>query len=330
MKPRKSDDADGSPVPESGECRTRWRVALVTFANKLRWLFSHPTFSRHPISVLLAVLKWEWIRKRGQSKILPLTADLRFKVRPFDGMGRMLCYFGLEADEMFGFMNEYLKPGMVVVDVGANIGTHSIYSARLIGEGGKVVAIEADSETAKILRDNISLNHVANVGVLETCVSDQPGTVLFNVNCNSAKSSIVYAGESTIPVNAQRMVDLLPHELQIDFLKIDVEGADYLVLIGSREIFTLRPPSVVVAELSSRKEEICRFLTSYDYELFDYRAGRLVPRTSEHCIQNIYALHSSIRKVLANRGWSQSEGGIWLSPSTGRARPHVLADGRKT
>jgi FkbM family methyltransferase len=312
MKPRKSDDAGGSPISESGECRTKWRVALVTFANKLRWLFSHPTFSRHPISVLLAVLKWEWIRKRGQSKILQLSGDLRFKVRPFDGMGRMLCYFGLEADQMFSFMNEYLKPGMVVVDVGANIGTHSIYSARLIGEGGKVVAIEAHPETVEILRENINLNNVTNVGVLETCVSEQAGTVLFNVNRNSAKSSIVYTGASTISVSAQRIADLVPQELQIDFLKVDVEGADYFVLLGGRKIFEQRPPSVVVVEVSSYKEKICSFLTAYGYELFDYQAGRLVPRTCADKILNVYALHSSIKTELAIRGWLRSEAGTWL------------------
>src|SRR5206468_5687943 len=97
--------------------------------------------------------------------------------------------------------------GMITVDVGANIGTHSIYSARLTGESGKVIAIEADPETAAILRENIALNRSRNVSVFESCISDKTGMVPFNVNSNSAKSSIVYPGESRTSVRTNRLQD---------------------------------------------------------------------------------------------------------------------------
>jgi FkbM family methyltransferase len=142
---------------------------------------------------------------------------------------------------MFTFMKDFIRPGMVIVEVGANIGTHSIYSARLTGESGKVIAIEADPETAAILRENVALNDCENVVVFEGCIADKTGIGPFNVHSNSAKSSIVYAGVSRTSIPTHRLQDVLAKELQIDLLKIDVEGADYLVLLGACEIFRRRP-----------------------------------------------------------------------------------------
>jgi FkbM family methyltransferase len=260
--------------------------------DKLLWLLSHPVFRRHPFRVSWHLAKWEWIRKSGRSTILRLN-DLRIKARPFDGTGRLICYFGHEADEMFKFMDEYLKPGMEMVDVGANIGTHAIYGARLIRPGG-VLAFEADPSTAEILRYNIALNDSSNVVVFQHCISDKSGTVDFNINIDSAKSSMIRTGASKISVLTYRLADILPREFQIDFLKIDVEGADYLVLLGALDIFKERPPAAVVVEATLHKKEICDFLSSCGYQLFGYKEGKLSPLDGRDGILNIYALRSSV------------------------------------
>jgi FkbM family methyltransferase len=265
----------------------------LTAVDKLLWLLSHPVFRRHPFRVSWHLAKWEWIRKSGRATILQLD-NLCIKARPFDGMGRLICYFGQEADEMFKFMEDYLKPGMAMVDVGANIGTHAIYGARLIGPGGKVLAFEADPATAEILRHNIALNGSSNVVVFQNCISDKSGTVDFNINIDSAKSSIIQTGASKVSVLTCRLADILPREFQIDFLKIDVEGADYLVLLGALAIFKERPPAVVVVEATLQKKEICEFLSSYGYQLFDYKLGKLSPLDSQDGILNIYALRSCV------------------------------------
>jgi hypothetical protein len=57
-----------------------------------------------------------------------------------------------------GFLQGFLRPGQTVGDVGANVGTHSLFAALQVGESGRVYALEAHPVTAKYLRDNICLN----------------------------------------------------------------------------------------------------------------------------------------------------------------------------
>ena len=60
-------------------------------------------------------------------------------------------------------MKSYLKPGMTFVDVGANIGSHTVCSARLVSHDGRVFALEADSETFALLQHNVKLKTVSRM-----------------------------------------------------------------------------------------------------------------------------------------------------------------------
>jgi FkbM family methyltransferase len=275
---------------------------MMKTGNRIAWLISHPVYRREPLRVWSRVARWEWVRKRGSPIILGLD-DMRIKARPHDGIGRLLCYFGREADEMFDFMDKFLKPGMVVVDVGANIGTLTVYAARIVGSLGMVFACEADPNTVALLHENIALNGLNNVTVYQSCVCDQSGTMEFNVNVDSAKSSIVQTGISKLLVRADRLVDLVtPSNTVIDLLKIDVEGADHLVLLGAREIFAERPPTAVAIEVISNRQEIFQFLSSYGYELFAYESGKLIPLQPQRDILNVYALQRSAFETFGQAG----------------------------
>jgi tRNA A58 N-methylase Trm61 len=98
---------------------------------------------------------------------------LKLVARPIDGNGRLISYFGTEFDSIFKFLKMTLGPGMVFVDVGANIGSHVINAARLVGDKGRVFAFEADPETYAVLVSNIELNRLGNVTVRQTCVADE-------------------------------------------------------------------------------------------------------------------------------------------------------------
>ena len=154
----------------------------------LSWITSHPGCKAHPWTVPVRVLQWEWYRMRRRPIILPLF-DFIIESRPTDGMGRILCYFREQADKQFAFMKSYLKPGMTFVDVGANIGSHTVCGARLVSHEGRVFALEADSETFSLLQHNVQLNGVANAILFNECISDKAGPVTFNIHSDSARSS---------------------------------------------------------------------------------------------------------------------------------------------
>jgi FkbM family methyltransferase len=268
-------------------------MPIGSLTDKLGWLFTHPEFRRYPLSVLAGVIKWEYIRLRGA----PTTLDLgpfRLQVRPHDGVGRLVCYFGEAADDMFAFLERYVQPGMTVIDVGANVGSHCLYAGRGAGPAGQVVAFEPDPNTAELLLRNLAANQMSNVEVHETCLNDEPGPVQLHVNRDSAKTSMVRQGDTQIDRLAERLDAVIAPGTAIDLLKIDVEGADYSVLEGARGIFEARPPAIVVIEVSEHASEIWDFLTSFGFRLFAYQRDADALEELAEPVFNCYAIHGSM------------------------------------
>jgi FkbM family methyltransferase len=268
---------------------------------RLNWLFHHPEFKRRPVAVLGGVARWEWHRLTHSPADLKL-GDIIIRARPIDGNGRLICYFGVGFDTLRDFLTSSLKPGMVFVDVGANIGSHAIPAAKLVGDRGRVYAYEADPDTYAMLADNVGRNGVRNVLGEQRAVSNRKEPMRFYVHRDSAKSSTVErAGKGSFLVQADLLDNLIPEGVKIDILKIDVEGADLAVLQGARRIFASDcAPDVVVIEVHDivadigHRDEIISFLKEYGYELFAYEGGRMLP-ISDKDVLNAYAVRRGTR-----------------------------------
>jgi FkbM family methyltransferase len=272
--------------------------------SRLRWLLSHEEFRSHPIRVSRGVVSWEINKRLAKNTVLELDG-IKLIARPIDGNGRLISYFGAKFDPIFDFLKKSLQPGMVYVDVGANIGSHAINAARIVGEKGRVFAFEADPETHRILAKNIELNRLSNIILTQTCVSDNSGSVTFYKHKDSAKSSIVDRGEKTsVVLPADRLDSLIPSDIKIDILKIDVEGAELNVLRGAQKIFAERPPSIVIIEVfdvrnnTDKSQGIREILEAcgYTFYLFD---GHNLSKLSGSAM-NAFAIHkTAIPQVLA-------------------------------
>src|SRR5580693_3721826 len=190
-------------------------MKLLQTAKNLTWVTSHPECRSHPLLFSMRVLRWEWHRMWGTPLLLPLS-DFVIQARPSDGMGRLICYFRDGADELFAFMKRYLRPGMTFVDVGANIGSHTVHGARLVTARGRVFSFEADPETFVLLETNVRLNSVPNATLYSQCVSDKQGTATFNINADSARSSLLRKGTSRKLVPTSTLDRLLPLDIQVD------------------------------------------------------------------------------------------------------------------
>ena len=234
------------------------------------------------------------------SVVLPLSGFV-IQARPSDGMGRLICYFRDGADELFAFMKAYLAPGMTFVDVGANIGSHTIHGARLVTSSGKVFSFEAAPETFEMLRNNVNLNAIENVTLYNACVADKESIVTFNISVNSARSSLVRKGAFQKTLPAKTLDNLLPRGTPVDLLKIDVEGAEYLVLSGAKQLFKISPPGVVVIEMSSCQEEIKEFLLAHRYRLYRFDDIQKSLVEVESPSFNTYAIHDSVRERISSR-----------------------------
>lgn len=135
-----------------------------------------------------------------------------------------------------------LRSGDVVVDVGANIGWFTMLSAKLVGSGGMVLSFEPETTNFEILHSSVSANHFGNVIAFQSCVSSSNGIVVLNVTDSAGLHSILTPLRGKIvrrvSVPTVRLDDITESLglVRIDLLKIDVEGAEPLVLSGASKL----------------------------------------------------------------------------------------------
>lgn len=145
-----------------------------------------------------------------------------------------------------------LLPGMRAIDVGANIGLHTLACARSVGASGKVYAFEPEERIADLLVQTLRLNGLVWVDMHREAAGAKTGSEKFHISQIPGHSSLYELpteeeGGSRI-VNVVRLDDVIPDNEQIDFIKIDVEGAELDVLKGASRIIDANPNIVLIAE----------------------------------------------------------------------------------
>ena len=133
-----------------------------------------------------------------------------------------------------------IKKGDVIFDVGAWNGVYTLLFSRLVGENGRVYAFEPDPVAYKVLKENLRLNGVKNVIVVSEALSDKNGfATLMAKEFGGSGSTII--GRADKPKSINVMTTTLDYfclieEVIPNGVKIDVEGAEDLVLKGASEI----------------------------------------------------------------------------------------------
>lgn len=155
-----------------------------------------------------------------------------------------------------------VKEGMVVVDVGANIGYYTLQMARLVGQKGKVYAIEPDPSNYKLLVKNIRANIYQNVVAIERAVSNSKGSTRLFI-CEEHKGDhriFDLQGErKSIEVETMKLDDLLLTEDRIDVIKMDIQGAEYVALLGMENLIRKNKGLIFICEFAPFLLRDCGF-----------------------------------------------------------------------
>ena len=190
-------------------------------------------------------------RVRVERLGLALELDLR------DNLQRTVYFTGTYEPGLLRLLERELRPGDVVVDVGAHVGVHALTAARRLRElgGGRVVAFEPAADSAAALRRGAAANRL-EVEVVEAGLGEEAGTIeLFGDPRYGAFDAGVRSqfGEGEPAATAPMLVfdewaadDGLD---RLDVVKLDVEGAEILVLRGMRETLRRLRPRLVVVEV---------------------------------------------------------------------------------
>lgn len=174
------------------------------------------------------------------------------------GNDNSLCLYvcgSFEPNE-FAFLDRVLRPGMVFVDVGANDGYYTLFAARRVGPSGRVVAAEPSSRERAHLQRNLGRNGLDNVSVVPAAIGATAGLADLhlahgvhaghNTLGSFAHDDVVRASLERVPIEPLDSVIARHGLARVDFVKIDVEGAEASVIAGASTVLTSMRPLMLI------------------------------------------------------------------------------------
>jgi FkbM family methyltransferase len=198
---------------------------------------------------------------------------------------RFINYFPKDyEDENFNFLEKSVVKGGVVIDIGSHIGLFSMVASKLVGNTGKVYAFEPSPTTFNVLQKTIAINKTEKfVLPFQKAVGAAKGIIEFYVSNNSVDNSNSLVKHVTdrdikgIDIEITT-TDIFVQEQQIDkidFIKIDVEGAEYDTLLGAKNTLLKYKPNCMVGihpvAIKAKGDELIKiyeFLKECNYNLF--------------------------------------------------------------
>jgi FkbM family methyltransferase len=221
-----------------------------------------------------------WCRRHRDRYVLPVWDGIVMRVDPADAIGGYLTFIPQLYDRWERQMiRDYLPRGGSFVDVGANIGAHSLWAATVGGAAARVLAFEADPTNFAELTSNIALNHLSNIRAFHVGVSDADAVLkLFrNRHGNAGGHTFVAAihdDPAAVDVRCRPLRDLLVETgtAHVDLMKLDIEGFERRVLTRFfADILPASPlrPKHLLIELTSgtEREALVELLAQEGYVL---------------------------------------------------------------
>jgi len=208
----------------------------------------------------------------------------RFKMRiqPLGQMqgSRGIFLFREHYEPLLNFGSSLIPRGGIAFDLGANQGIYTCAFGSAVGPEGRVLSVEPIPRQVERLKANVKLNGSSHVTVVSGAISDAAGEIDLRMNHGDTAASIVWgATDKVTRVKTYTVDEIVAGEKlpRVDFIKIDVEGAEMLALRGALQTLRKFRPSLSL-ETSPESPEPVDFLRSLGYQMFEFdRRGNLVP-----------------------------------------------------
>lgn len=240
--------------------------------------------------------RWKYSRKvlKGGPITISLPKGISLRFYPWGQIAESL-YLGRYEKLELALTISYLKEGMNIIDIGANIGLYSILASKIVGKGGRIWSFEPSSETYKHFLKNLSLNNADSVIPNNLALSNivdgkislrrDPGRRdaerYLSVNPKNLQpcyENSVDPGDSEL-VTVTSLDTYMKKNLgnvRIDFIKVDVEGHEYEVFRGAEKLLISNRNVILFFECSAglclragyKIDDVFNFLRKLDFKLF--------------------------------------------------------------
>lgn len=197
--------------------------------NVLVWTWRHPANRRHRVRGVTRALAFQVRGRFGLRSTARVGERCRISVALHEAGGSKALYANPPDWNEMRAWSRLLAPGDLFVDVGSNVGTYALWAA---DAGATVIAIEPGPTTAQRLRENVGLNDLP-ITVLECALAAKPGSMLLSRGLDTTNHLLLDSGATGDCVEVETL-DNVVGERTVAGMKIDVEGAERLVLEGAR------------------------------------------------------------------------------------------------
>jgi FkbM family methyltransferase len=189
-------------------------------------------------------------------------------------IGRSLRVYGEFAGEEVDSILSFVRPGDHVLDLGANIGFHSLALARAVGPDGKVTAVEPQRFCFQLLCANVTANQLTTVDCLRAAVGEASGTcdvprIDPSAQHNAGAVTVSLDGATTLAVDKVPLISVDDLSLaRCNFIKIDTEGFEVHVVLGARNTIATHQPVLYIEVHDTEKvRQLTDIFTPLNYRL---------------------------------------------------------------
>ena len=218
-------------------------------------------------------------------------------------IGRSLDLYGEFSEGEVHFFGQVLQPGMVAIDVGANIGCHTVFMAKRVGPGGAVIALEPQRIIHQMLCANVDLNRLLNVRALHAAAGAEDGGI--------AVPDIDYGmeGKDGKQVRVATIDGLaLP---ACHLLKADVEGMEADVIRGATETIKAHCPALYVEnDRREKSPDLIELLLGLDCRLYWHFTRLFYPDNFQGEAENVFGEVISMNMIGMPKALEQNMGDL--------------------
>jgi FkbM family methyltransferase len=224
------------------------KLLLLLFKRASRPFWGRGIYWKHPF--ISKVYNFAYRHLSAEGTVLFNIDGLKIYAKSKSSIAKFIEIKGSYEEETTKLFGEILQEGMIVLDLGANIGYFSLVAGRQVGEKGKVFAFEPWHESFSLLQKNIEANGFKNITPVAKAVSNRGGRQkLFLADDPGEHSLGEENSKKSVEVSVTTVDEFVRGQnISVDLVKMDVEGAEMSVLEGMAETISSNPHMKIITE----------------------------------------------------------------------------------